>query len=60
MLFSAPSIMRVSIAEKVSPSDIGVGLAPSRRTSLMKMSEAATRIFMTCRSFGATIGCLVL
>ncbi|MCY1457584.1 hypothetical protein D9M71_748910 [compost metagenome] len=60
MLFSAPSIMCVSMPENVSPSDIGVGLAPSRRISWMKMSDEATRSFRPCRSLGSTIGCLVL
>ncbi|MNN86322.1 hypothetical protein D3C81_2037280 [compost metagenome] len=60
MLFSAPSIMCVSIAEKVSPSDIGVGLAPSMRINWMKMSELATRIFNPFKSPGSMIGCLVL
>ena len=60
MLFSAPSIMCVSMPENVSPSDIGVGFAPSRRTRSMNMSDEATRSFRPCRSFGVTIGWRVL
>src|SRR3569833_3009672 len=52
-LFSAPSISRVCRAEKISPYDRGVGLAPSARIRLTNISEGGTRIFRPFRSPGS-------
>src|SRR5882757_3196639 len=52
-LFSAPSMSFVCRAEKISPYDNGVGLAPRARTRPTNMSDGGTLIFRPFKSPGS-------